>query len=99
MIHQSTLLVIAGMACVTYLTRLLGYVVLRNRVLSPRARAVLEAAPGCVLISVIAPAFTSGNPYDLLALGITALAATRLSMIGTVLIGIAAAAALRYLGG
>jgi uncharacterized membrane protein len=97
MIALSTLLTIAGMALVTYLTRILGYVALRKRVLSARAQAVLEAAPGCVLISVIAPEFVSGRPADLLALAITVAAATRLSIVPTVAIGIGAAATLRYL--
>ena len=97
MIHLESFWVIAGMAGVTYLTRLLGYVALRHRTLSPKAKAVLDAAPGCVLISVIAPEFTTGNPVDLLALGVTALAASRLSMIGTVMVGMIAAAALRFI--
>lgn len=96
MISLTTLLTIAGMAVVTYLTRVLGYVALRNRVLSARAKAVLEAAPGCVLISVIAPEFVSGRPADLLALAITVAAATRLSIVPTVAIGIVSAAALRF---
>ncbi|MBZ9757327.1 AzlD family protein [Mesorhizobium sp. ESP6-5] len=99
MIDAATLLTIVLMAGVTYLTRIGGYVVLRNRVLSPRATAVMEAAPGCVLISVIAPAFVSRNPADLAALAITLLAATRLSMLPTVLIGVASASLLRHLIG
>lgn len=58
----------------------------------------LEAAPGCVLIAVIAPDFVSGRPADLIALAMTELAATRrLSMLPTVLIGIASAGMLRHL--
>lgn len=99
MIDTASLLTIVLMATVTYLTRIGGYVVLRNRTLSPRATAVMEAAPGCVLISVIAPDFVSDNPADLLALAITFLAATRLSMLPTVVIGIASAGLLRHLVG
>jgi uncharacterized membrane protein len=99
MIDATTLLTIVLMAGVTYVTRIGGYVVLRNRTLSARATAVMEAAPGCVLISVIAPAFVSRNPADLLALAITLVAATRLSMLPTVLIGIGAAGLLRHLLG
>ena len=96
MIDMTTLLTVVLMAGVTYLTRIGGYVVLRNRVLSARATAVMEAAPGCVLISVIAPAFVSRNPADLLALAITFVAVTRLSMLPTVLIGVASAGLLRH---
>ena len=99
MIDAATLLTIVLMAGVTYLTRIGGYVVLRNRTLSARATAVMEAAPGCVLISVIAPAFVSRSPADLLALAITLVAATRLSMLPTVLIGVASAGLLRHLIG
>ncbi|CAN7402845.1 AzlD family protein [Mesorhizobium sp. LjRoot246] len=99
MIDSATLLTIVLMAGVTYLTRIGGYVLLRNRTLSARATAVMEAAPGCVLISVIAPAFVSRNPADLLALAITLVAATRLSMLPTVLIGVSAAGLLRHLIG
>ncbi|TPK42135.1 AzlD family protein [Mesorhizobium sp. B2-5-4] len=99
MIDMTTLLTIVLMAGVTYLTRIGGYVVLRNRVLGTRATAVMEAAPGCVLISVIAPAFVSPNPADLAALAVTLAAATRLSMLPTVLIGVASAGLLRHLIG
>jgi uncharacterized membrane protein len=52
-----------------------------------------------VLISVIAPAFVSRHPADLLALAITFVAATRLSMLPTVLIGVASAGLLRHVIG
>ncbi|MDX8463020.1 AzlD family protein [Mesorhizobium humile] len=99
MIDPMTVLAILAMAGVTYLTRIGGYVVLRNRMLSTRATAVMEAAPGCVLISVIAPDFVSKNPADLAALAITVLAATRLSMLPTVVVGVASAGVLRWLMG
>ena len=99
MIDPTVLLTIVLMAGVTYLTRIGGYLVLRNRTLGPRAMAVVEAAPGCVLISVIAPSFVTNNPADLAALLVTLLAATRLSMLPTVLIGIAASGLLRTLLG
>ncbi|MER9106996.1 AzlD family protein [Mesorhizobium sp. M0239] len=99
MIDAMTFFTIVLMAGVTYLTRIGGYVVLRNRTLSTRATAVMEAAPGCVLISVIAPAFVSKSPADILALAVTLVAATRLSMLPTVLIGVSAAGLLRHLIG
>ncbi|RUX75193.1 AzlD family protein [Mesorhizobium sp. M7A.F.Ca.US.006.04.2.1] len=99
MIDATTPFTIVLMAGVTYLTRIGGYVVLRNRTLGARATAVMEAAPGCVLISVIAPAFVSKSPADLLALAVTLAAATRFSMLPTVLIGVSAAGLLRHLIG
>lgn len=99
MIDPIVALTIVLMASVTYLTRIGGYVLLRNRTLGKRAMAVMEAAPGCVLISVIAPDFVSDRPADLLALAITILAATRFSMLPTVIIGIVSAGMCRYLIG
>lgn len=96
-LHATTVLTILLMALVAYATRIIGFLALRNRVLSPRAVTVMEAAPGCVLISVIAPDFASRNPADLLALAITLVAATRFSMLPTVLLGVIAAAAFRWI--
>ncbi|MFC7706328.1 AzlD family protein [Plastorhodobacter daqingensis] len=97
MLDPIYVLTIVLMAVVTYLTRIGGYVFLRNRTFSPRMAAVLESAPGCVLITVIAPHFVSKNPADLAALAITMIAATRLSVLPTVLIAMASAGILRNL--
>ena len=96
MLNSRNVLTILAMALVTYLTRVLGYWVLRNRTLGTRATRVLEAVPGCVLICVIAPAFASSRPANLIALGLTILAATRLSILPTVAIGVGSAALLRH---
>ncbi|MGF6571307.1 putative membrane protein [Paraburkholderia sp. GAS333] len=87
------------MAASTYATRIIGYVALRDRTLSPRMRAVMENVPGCVLISVIAPAFVSRDPADLIALAVTLFAASRFSLLPTVVIGVVATGLLRYLMG
>ena len=97
MIDPLTVVTILLMATVTYLTRVSGYLLLRNRTLGRRATAVMEATPGCVLISVIAPHFVSSRPADLLSLAITLLAATRLPVLPTILIGVASAGLLRHL--
>lgn len=62
-------------------------------------RAVMENVPGCVLIAVIAPAFASERPADLLAPALTVLAAARLPLLPTVIVGVAAAGVLRHLLG
>lgn len=97
MIDFQALLAILLMASVTYLTRILGYIALRNRALGAREMAVMEAVPGSVLISVIAPVFVSGRPADLIALALTLLAATRIHLLPTVMIGVASAGLLRQL--
>lgn len=91
-----SLLAILSMMAVTYGTRVAGFLVLRNRSLSPRATAVLEAVPGAVLISVIAPAFTTTNPADLAGLAVTLAMACRFPMLPTVIVGVAATALLRH---
>lgn len=96
MIDSRTLATIMLMAGVTYLTRIAGYLVVRNMTLSSRTLTVLEAAPGCVLIAVIAPFFVSDSVADLIALAITILTATRLPLLPTVIIGVATAGVLRH---
>ncbi|OJT43196.1 AzlD family protein [Serratia plymuthica] len=82
-------LTITGMALVTYLSRILGYLVLRNRHLSPRARSVMESAPGCVMVSAISPYFVSSNPAEIIAMFIAIGCAIRFSMLPTLIISIA----------
>ncbi|OOS00774.1 hypothetical protein B0187_00285 [Haemophilus paracuniculus] len=79
----------------TYLIRVGGYFFLRNRQLSPRAEKVMEAVPGCVLISVIAPEIVSGNLATTLAVVVTLFATLRFSLLPTVLISIASTALFR----
>ncbi|ATU91211.1 AzlD family protein [Phyllobacterium zundukense] len=95
MIDPMFALTILLMAIVTYLTRIGGYLFLRSRTVNERTKALMECAPGCVLITVIAPDFVTGRPADLIALAITILVATRLPVLPTVLIAIASAAILR----
>lgn len=97
MIPLSTVLTILAMLAVTYTTRIAGYLFLRDRTISPRLQLMMEAAPGCILISVIAPHFVTGHPADLIALVITMVAAARLPMLPTVIIAIVAAGLLRQI--
>ncbi|GLR10390.1 hypothetical protein COO59_12565 [Mixta theicola] len=92
-----TTVTILLMALTTYFTRVAGYLLLRNRTLGPRTRAVMDAAPGCVLITVIAPHFVTTSPADLLALAISLLAAMRFSLLPVVAISVLATALLRHL--
>jgi uncharacterized membrane protein len=97
MIHSSTLIAILLVAITTYLTRLLGYVVLKNKTLSNKHKKILEVVPGCVLISVIAPYFVKEQPADLIAIALTLLAASRLPLLPTVIISMLSAALLRQI--
>lgn len=95
MIPAIDLATILSMALATYATRAGGYLLLRNRSLGVRARAVMAAAPGCVLIAVIAPYFVSPRPADLIALAVTVVAAARLPMLATVAVAVLSAVLLR----
>lgn len=89
------ILTIIFMALATYSTRIGGYLILSRYPVSRRVARMMEVAPGCILISVLAPDFASGRVADLLALGVTMLAALRFSLFYTVLIGIGSAWLLR----
>lgn len=99
MLTWTSLLTILGMLTVTYATRLIGFFALRNRQFSPRMARVMEAAPACVLLSVIAPHFVSPNPHEWLAMAITVWAAWRLPMLQTVLLAVGSSAFLGWLFG
>ncbi len=90
------LLTLAAMGLATYATRVLGYLLLGERVPGSRMRAVMQSAPGCVLVSVLAPNCVTTHPADLLGLALTAAAATRLPVLPTVLLGAAGTALLRH---
>lgn len=90
-----TVLTIILMALVTYLTRTLGFLAVQRLNLSKRTMSMLEAAPGCVLISVIAPRFVADNPIDIIALAISLFVASRYSLLTTVLVAIIATGGLR----
>ncbi|MCX5466906.1 AzlD family protein [Acinetobacter nematophilus] len=96
MIHMTTFIAILCVGLTTYLTRILGYLLLKNRQLSKRTTRILQVIPGCVLISVIAPYFVSDDPANLIAIAVTLLAACYLSLLPTVMISIVTTAILRY---
>lgn len=83
-----TVLTLLLMALATYCTRIGGYLLLNRQHIAPRTAKVMEAAPGCVLIAVLAPDFASGRMADLVALTVTIVAAMRCSLLVTVLVGI-----------
>ncbi len=97
MITWTSFLTICGMLAVTYSTRLIGFYALRNRKLSRRTANMMEAAPGCVLIAVIAPYFVSDKPHELIAMAVAVIAASRTSMLMTVLLAVSTSALFHYL--
>ena len=88
---------IAGMALVTYLTRIGGDFLMRNRTLGPRATAALDAVPAAVLTAVIAPTVLAAGIAEALAGLITVAAAFRLPLLATIAVGVGALVILRAL--
>ncbi|MNE98995.1 hypothetical protein D3C80_1976020 [compost metagenome] len=58
-------------------------------------KAMIGAAPGCLLVALLAPWLVSGSPADLVALALTAYAASRYCLLPVVLFAIVVTAALR----
>jgi uncharacterized membrane protein len=98
-VDPTTLAAILGMAVVTYLTRISGLFLVGRLRLQGRLKAAFDAAPPAVLTAVIAPmVLATGWPETAAAL-VTALAATRLPLLATILVGVAAVVALRSVMG
>jgi len=92
---MASLLTILAMAVVTYLTRISGYLVMRERHLGPRMTAALNAVPPAVLTAIIAPAVLSAGAAEAIAGALTAIAAFRLPLLLAVFVGVASLVVLR----
>ena len=96
-VDPATLLAIVVMAIATYATRVAGIFISGRLALTGRAKAAFDAIPPAVLVAVIAPTvLVTGVPETLAAL-ITAVVATRLPLLATILVGVLAVVALRAL--
>jgi uncharacterized membrane protein len=94
-----TMLAIGLMALATYLTRISGLALAGRLRLRGRAKAAFDAIPPAVLTAVIAPTLLATGPAESLAGLVTILAAFRLPLLGTVLVGVAAIVSARLLLG
>ena len=66
--QQSTLIAIAMIAAVVYLTRLSGYFIgLQLRHIAG-IKPVLEALPGCAFMAILVPAMRRGSASEILAM-------------------------------
>ena len=90
-----TFAAILAMAAVTYFTRIAGLFVADRLVLTGRAKAAFDAIPPAVLVAVIAPTALTTGPAETAAAAVTVLAATRLPLLATVAVGVAAIVLLR----
>jgi len=94
-----TIAAIAGMAAVTFLTRVAGYWLVRRTTLGPRAQAALEAVPGAILTALITPMVLATGPAEFTAALVTLALAWRLPTLVAVIGGVATVVALRLLIG
>lgn len=93
----AALAAILAMAAITYATRAAGILLAGRLVLAGRAKAAFAAIPAAVLTAVIAPAALATGWPESVAAALTALAASRLPLLPTIGIGVAAVVALRLL--
>jgi uncharacterized membrane protein len=91
------LLAILVMAAITYGTRVAGLGLADRLRLTGRARAAFDAIPPAVLVAVIAPMALATGWRETLAAAATALAATRLPLLGTIAVGVGVIVGLRAL--
>lgn len=94
-----TVLIIAGAAALTYVTRFGGHAVLsRFPRLHPRVDAALEAVPAAVLTTLVAPAAAQGGGPELASLALMAALSSRVSMLTAFLLAAATLVGARQLG-
>ena len=67
------LLVIAGMAAVTYASRLGGFLLLAGFEPGPRLSRILNQIPGATFAALITPMVIQGGPLEWVGAGLTAL--------------------------
>ena len=91
----TTVLAILAMAVVTYVTRVAGLFVADRLVLTGRAKAAFDAIPPAVLVAVIAPTALTTGWAEAIAAAITAIAAFRLPLLATVVVGVVSVVVLR----
>lgn len=96
-LETANITAILGMAIATYATRIGGLWLMRAIKPGPILTHALDAMPVAVLTAVIAPTLAKGGAPDLIAGGITVLAAMRLSLLVTVALGVGSAIFLRSL--
>lgn len=94
----NTLLAILAMAAAPIFTRVSGLVLIRYVEIDENRRTAIEAIPSAVLMAVIAPTAFATGWAETLACAVTAIAASRLPMLVSVVIGVATVALLRAAG-
>jgi len=94
-IDPRVFLAILAMAAITYATRTVGPLLAGRLALTGRAKAAFDAIPVAVLVAVIAPSVLTTGPAETAAAVVTAIAATRLPLIATIIVGVVSVVLLR----
>lgn len=94
----NTLIAILAMAVATIFTRLSGLALIRHIQMDERRKTAIEAIPPAVLMAVIAPTAFATGWAETLACVATAMAARRLPLLVSVVVGVATVALLRAAG-
>jgi uncharacterized membrane protein len=95
---SADILLIIALAVATYFTRIGGYLILsRFGTLGPRTTAALDAVPAAVMTAIVAPMALSGAA-EALAATATVIAALRLPIHATLLVGAGTVVLLRATG-
>jgi uncharacterized membrane protein len=96
---ETSLLVIVGMAAVTYLTRVSGLWVGGRLRSQPRFDAAIAALPGAILVSLVAPGVVTAGIPGFVAAAATVLVAIRLrgNILAAMLVGVLVVWALRMM--
>jgi len=96
-LDATTLMAILAMAIVTYATRVAGLLVAHRLVLTGRSKAAFDAIPPAVLVAVIAPTALTTGWAEVVATILTAIAATRLPLLATIVVGVVSVVVLRQI--
>ena len=96
---ETALATIAGMAAVTYATRASGLWVGNRLRITRRLQGVLDALPGAILVSLVAPTVTRAGIPGMMAAGATALIAVRLrgNIVVPMIVGVAVLLSVRLI--
>ena len=94
--NETVLITIFGMAVVTYFSRIGGLWLINRMKNTPRLEAYLGGLPGCVLVSIVAPAvLTKGLPEFFAGLLSLFVAWKTRSLVAALVVGVSAVWVLR----
>lgn len=97
-VDVNTLLTILAMAVATLATRFGGLVLIRHVQMTDRAKRALNAVPPAVLMAVVTPTALTSGLAETIGCAVTALAATRFSLLPAAATGVVTVAVLRGIG-